>query len=71
MIYKKMPINTDHLKFISGQLLFIINNYIKNKFENNEKKSSEIKYLLYHFMEDKLIKFILIIFIKIKIISQR
>ena len=36
-----------------------------------KKKSSEIKYLLYHFMEDKLIKFIPIIFIKIKIISPR
>ena len=38
MIYKKMPIITCHLKFISDQLLFTINNYIKNKIENNEKK---------------------------------
>ena len=45
-----------YLKFFSGQQLFKINNYIKNKIENNEEKSSEIKHLLYHLMGDKINK---------------
>ena len=45
-----------YLKFFSGQQLFKINNYIKNKIENNEEKRSEIKHLLYHLMGDKINK---------------
>ena len=45
-----MTINTCRLKFLSVQLLFKINNYIKNIIEYNEEKCSEIKHLLYYLM---------------------
>ena len=49
--------NSCYLKFFSGQQLFKINNYIKNKIGNDDEKNSEIKHLLTHLMGDDFSKF--------------
>ena len=48
--------NTRYIKFYSGQQLLILNNFIKNKINNDKEKMNQIKHLLIYLMGEKNIK---------------